>query len=60
MACHHDQGHRAGKEFIKLHLDASHIRTDPDYDAAYYTQRQQSILSENDPRLWPIQLAFAR
>lgn len=49
-----------GKEFIKLHLDASHIRTDPDYDAAYYTQRQQSILSENDIILWPIKLAFAR
>lgn len=49
-----------GKEYIKLHLEASHIHNNPDYDASFFIQRQQSILQETDPSFLPHKLAFLR
>ncbi|MBN2326484.1 MAG: hypothetical protein JXR73_04960 [Candidatus Omnitrophica bacterium] len=51
---------RQGKEYIKLHLEASHLQSDPDHDAAYFLDRQQSILQEQDPSYLPHKLAFLR
>ena len=49
-----------GKEFIKLHMEASHIQVDPDYDATEFLRRQQTILEEPNPAYLPHKLAFAR
>ncbi|MGC9328339.1 MAG: tetratricopeptide repeat protein, partial [Candidatus Hinthialibacter sp.] len=55
-----DAAIQRGKEYIKLHLEASHLKSDPDHDAAYFLARQQSILGEKDRSFLPHQLAFLR
>ncbi len=47
-----------GKEFIKLHMEASRIRTDPNYDALSFMERRNTILKETTPQSVALQLAF--
>ncbi len=49
-----------GKEYITLHMEASRIRTDPNYDALSFMERRNTIVKETGRESTALQLAFCR